>query len=331
MTDLTPRALKQRSRQNLAPLLPEARRVVIVYTAVLAALALGSNGLQLYLSSQISETGGLSGLGLRSVLQTIQEFLTYVNIFFDPFWSAGFLCAMLAAVRGRRPRAADLCSGFRKGFKIIGYLVFQLLVFILLTTLVAQISSMVFLMSSAGEAFYEIMEPLLSDPELVTAEGLLNTELLPLDTLAPTMMPMFAIFGLIFLPLYTWLNYNFRLAMYLIAADNVGGAAAHLLSARLMKGHKWEILKLDLSYWWYYLLGVVITLAGWLDILLPLVGVELPFDPTLMYFATLILHCVLLLALNVWKKCEVECTYLTAFEAIVHPAEEAIADSSTEL
>lgn len=324
MTDLSPRALKERSRQTLASMQTEARRVVIVYTAVLIALAIGSSGLNLYLNSQISGTGGLGGMGLRSVLQSIQDFMSYVNFLFDPFWGAGFLLAMVHTVRGQAPQVRHLAGGFRKIFRMVGYLAFQLLLSLALITLVAQLASFVFLMTPYGAEFNALMEPVMSDPNILTAEGLLNLDLIPTEALVPVMIPMFVIFGLIFTPVYIWLNYHFRMALYLLMTGEMGGTAAHLVSIRLMKGHKWQILKLDLSYWWYYLLGFAISMAAWLDVLLPLVGVELPFDPTVMFFATLILHCGLRLALNVWKKCEVDCTYVTAFEDILREAQESI-------
>ena len=91
MEKLDTRQLQRRGAELAGMHRRECRRLVLVYSGVLAAIALGSNGLNLLLDSQMGSTGGLGGLGLRSWLQTGQQILNLVNLFFGPFWSAGFL------------------------------------------------------------------------------------------------------------------------------------------------------------------------------------------------------------------------------------------------
>ena len=75
------RELKSRA-DNLAEANREGTRsLVLLYCGVLAVLTLGSSGLNLYLNDQISGTGGLSGIGLRSVLSTAQSVLQLVQLF----------------------------------------------------------------------------------------------------------------------------------------------------------------------------------------------------------------------------------------------------------
>lgn len=93
------RELKARASALAEAHRPAVRRVVLLYCGVLAAMTLGSSGLSMYLDSRIGTTGGLDGMGLRSILQTVQEILLFANLYFGPFWSAGFLAAMIGLVR----------------------------------------------------------------------------------------------------------------------------------------------------------------------------------------------------------------------------------------
>ena len=240
---------------------PAAGRLALIYSGVLALLTLAVNSLYLLLDNQIGGTGGLDGMGLRTVLQTLQEVLTYANLLFSPFWSAGFLWAMMSMVRGRTPQAGDLMAGFRRFGRVLGYLAYQFLIVVAVS-------------------------------------------------LAPVL----------FLPLYIWLAYGFRLALYLVMDGAAGGVQAHFLSLRLMRGYKWQLLKLDLSFWWYYALTVLAAVVGYLDVILELMGIAVPVDATVMYFATMGAYCLMQIALALWKKCPVDAAYALAYEAIAHPA-----------
>lgn len=319
MAYLNIRELKRRGSELAGSAVGENRKLVLLYCGVIAALSLGSNGLHLYLDSQIGSTGGLGGLGMRSILQTIQEVLSYVNMFYGYFWSAGFLFAMLGLARGRTPRLGDLREGFRRFGRILGFLAFEFLVVLALLMTAVNLASIVFSFSPLGAKFAEEMGPILNDPNLFTADGMLNLELVPLEAMASAMMPMLGITLLIFVPVYIWVTYGFRMALYLVVERPIGGVRAHFESIRLMRGHKWQLLKLDLSFWWYHGLGLVIMAIGYLDLILALLGVEVPVDATVMFFVTLAAYCVLQTLLCLWKKCEVDAAYVLAFEEIAYP------------
>ncbi len=313
------RELKARAAELTAENRVPARQLVLWYCGVVAVLTLGSSGLNLYLDSQISSTGGLSGIGLRSVLQTIQEILNLVNQFFGPFWSAGFLFAMMSMVRGNQPQCRDLTEGFRRFFRVLGHACFQFMVAVLVLTAAGYLGSIIYALSPLGARLTAELGPILTDPNLITPEGMVNLELIPADTLAAAALPLALITAALFLPMYIWLSYGFRLSLYLVIDRSIGAFQAHFLSLRLMKGHKWSMLKLDLSYWWYYLLTVLFGVVGYLDLILGILGVPLPMDETVMFFATMAAYCVLVTGLSLWKKCQVDASYVLAYEAIAHP------------
>ena len=302
--------------QNREPL----KKLLLIYCGVICALTLGVPALDLFLSDQIGTTGGLAGMRLRTVLQTIREILNLVNQFFGYFWSAGFVIAMMAMVLGREPQTRDLTGGFRRFFRVLGHIAFEFLFVVILMAAAVNLAAMLFSMSPQGGALVRELTAITSDPNLLTPEGLLNVDLIPMELLAAIALPMTIITIVIFLPLYIWLSYGFRLSLYLLLDGTAPSAfQARFVSMRLMKGHKWSMLKLDLSFWWYYLLVTVITAVGYLDVILSLAGIPLPMDETVMFFATIAAYCVLITALSLWKKAQVEASYVLAYEAIAHP------------
>ena len=319
MAILNSRELRARGASAAERFRPEGKRLVLVYCGVLALLGLGANGLHLYLDSQIGNTGGLSGLGLRSILQTVQSVLNFVNMFFGTFWSAGFLVAMLAMVRGRAPRTDDLTGGFRRFGAILAGIVFQVLVTVVVLIGVVNAASILFALTPAGAEFAEAMEPLMTDPNFFTSEGAVNIELIPTDVLISGMLWMGPITLVLFLPVYIWLSYGFRLATFLMMERPIGGFRAHFESLRLMRGHKWQMFRLDLGFWWYHILGVLVSGVGYLDVILALAGVELPVNELVLYFVTLAAYYVLMTGLYLWKKCDVDAAYALAFEQIACP------------
>ena len=324
MAILNTRELRARGAAAAGRFRGEMKPLVLVYCGVIALLSLGSNGLNLYLESQIGNTGGLSGLGMRSVLQTIQSVLNYVNMFFGPFWSAGFLLAVLGMVRGREPRLDHLTGGFRRFGRILGGLAFEFLVVIALSMAAINLASIVFALTPMGQELAAILEPLMTDPNFITAEGVINLELLPVEELYRALLPMMVLTALILVPVFLWLGYCFRMATYLMVERPISGVRAHFESLRLMRGHKWQMLKLDLSFWWYHLLGAVIAAVGYLDVILEMLGIQVGIDPMVMFFGTLVVYYALMMALYLWKKCDVDAAYVLAFEQIAYPEPVAV-------
>lgn len=322
------RELKSRGAALAAANRDSARTLVLLYCGVIAALTLGSSGLNLYLNEQISGTGGLDGLGLRSMLQTVQELLTYVNLIFDPFWSAGFLAAMIAMVRGGTPDRSHMTAGLSRFGKILAYIAVQFLLAVALLVASVYVGTTIYSVSPMGAEYERVLGPLLMDPNVVTPEGVVNWELLPVDLLLRYTMPIMLVCMAVFALLYILLSYRFRLAVYLILTRNEGAVRAHFLSAQLMRGHKWQMLRLDLSWWWYYLLLGAASVVAYLDMMLEMLEIPLPMDPTVMFFVTLGAYCVLFTAICLWKKCQVDASYALVFESIASPEPEEVASET---
>ena len=279
------------------------------------------SGLNLYLNQQIGNTGGLGGLGLRSVLQTAQTLLSYFSTFFTPFWAAGLLHAMIAVARGREAGPSALTQGFRRFGSILGYTLWEMLIYGFLCMILCYVVTYVYMMTPLASEFMAYMEELMKHPDLILSDGTVNMELLALDTLYPMLTPLLVLYALTAIPLVVFLNYQFRMGLFLLVEGIHRGAfGAFLVSTKLMKGHKRQMLKLDLSFWWYYLLEGLLMVVLYLDVVLEAAGVVLPVNSTAAFFLTIVLYGALQLALHYQVKARVDVTYACAYEDIYREA-----------
>ena len=69
------RALKSAARESLAAAPYDPRKLILLHTGVTIAVSLIGTILNFVLSKQIENTGGLGGMGLRSMLSTVQSVL----------------------------------------------------------------------------------------------------------------------------------------------------------------------------------------------------------------------------------------------------------------
>ncbi len=318
MVTLDRKSLKNEARSRLEKLTCDPRMLVLLNTGVMVVLNLLISGLNILLDQQIGNTGGLSGLGTRSILETIQSILSYLSVFFTPFWSAGFLYCVIRLMRSQTAQPSSMLEGFRRFPSIIVFTLNKFFLTMLVATAAVYITTIVFMLSPFARDLTEITTTLMESGKLFLADGTIDMQAFPPDVLMHAAIPMFAIFFVVFLPAFAFVNYSLILGNYLIMEGNrIGGFAAMLLSFRMMKGHRLQMFKLDLSFWWYYLIESLLTVILYLDMLLPLLGVTLPFSPTVGFFVFLILYGILQTAFHLWAKLPVDSTYVLAFETIV--------------
>lgn len=310
MAELNPKELKSQARSILDSTACDHRRLVLIYSGVTVALMLASGGLQLFLSQQISSTGGLAGLGMRSILQTVEVILSYVNMFFGPFWSAGLLSVVIGIVQDQTPQPGNLLDGFRRFGRLLSYLFLEMCIAMIVSTAVVYLSSYVFMVTPAGRTFTEALLPLVSD-------GVLDPASIPTDVLMEAALPLCLVFLAFFIPIYGFISYSMRMSRYLLMSNKqFRSVSALAYSLQYMKGHKLKMLKLDLSYWWYYLLSALITGVGYLDVILINLGIQLPFSSDVAYIVTLALYGVLYLVLDLWMRMQVDTTFVLAYQRI---------------
>ena len=100
--------------------------------------------------------------------------------------------------------------------------------------------------------------------------------------------------------------------------DNPGMRVGMLLreSRRLMKRNRFALFRLDLSLLWYFLLSAMAAIAGYGDVVLPMLGITLPFSETVGYFLFYGIYLVLELAIIYFFLNPVSVTYALAYQSL---------------
>ena len=307
MQPFTSKELKLQARDRLRTTGSNVRQIILIYSGILVLLTLISNGLNLYLNSQISSTGGLSGLSTRSMLQTFQTMIRYATSLFTPFWSAGFVRVAMLWAANEDAVPNDLLGGFRRWGAIVGYLFRFTLMMIFLILGTAYLASTIFALTPYSQPFVDLVVPLVES-------GSMDFSLLPQDQLLAAYTPFLVIWSILFLPIFIFLQYTLRFTLYVIINHpKIRGTQAMAVSAAILRGNKMRLFKLDLSFWWYYGLEFLLAIVCYLDSILPMLGISFPFNETVAYFLFLALYCILQLLLEVWKMPEVSTTYALAY------------------
>lgn len=302
--------LKSRAAERVNAASGDAGKIVLLYIGVSVALSLLVNGLNVLLSQGIDSTGGLSGLSTRSILETAQTVLQYASSIFSPFWQMGFVFAVLHLARGTAAQPGQLLTGFRRAGRVLGYCLLQLSMYCAIGIACSYLATIIFSLTPLSDSLVEILEPIM-------ASGTLDLESLPVDQLISAYLPLFGIMVVIYLPIFIFLNYTLRLTPYFLMDEpGMGAMAAIRSSARAMRGQRFAMFRLDLSFWWYYVVEVCLVIVCYLDMILPLLGVELPMDSNIAFFAALALYGVLELAFQLWLNARVDVTYALAYDDI---------------
>lgn len=287
---------------------PNAGKLVLLHAGIPAALSLVLTALSYVLSSGIDGTGGLSGLGTRSLLESLQNMLQLCSMVFSLFWSYGYVRLVLSWTRGAEAEQHQLWAGFRRWGPVLRSLLLQTLVYFAVVFLACQLSSIVFAMSPFSESMMQLVEQMMTDASFVpTQEQLLQAmgAYLPflLVGMAALVIPVF---------------YRLRLTQYaLMDAPELGAIHAMRVSLSLTKGNCLRLLRLDLSYWWFYLLEIAVTVVYYGDLVLQLAGVETGLSAQVLLALSCVLGLALQLGLYVWRKNQVSTAYALVYDCLL--------------
>ena len=301
------KALKSGADLSLSVAGYNPKKLALIHTGVALAVSLVITILQFVLDREIASTGGLSGIGMRTVLSTVQMTLSTASIFLLPFWEIGFSRASLLMAGGRTTTPSDLAEGFRRMMPILRLFLLQLLMYLGIALLSANIASFVFMMTPFASELVETLTPLTSDPAALE-QALADSDFLM--QLLPKMIPMYVILAILFGILAIPLFYRFRMSQFAIMDEpKIGALAAMHTSSHIMRGHRFHLFRLDLHFWWFYLAHILVTAVGWLDQLLPAIGIDLPMHADVSFFLFYIVHIALSLLIAWQFTARVQTTY----------------------
>lgn len=294
---------------------PQEKKIVLIYGIVITVLALLSTVVSYLLGLRIDRLGGLSNMSTRSTLSTLQSMLPLVQSMIAMCITLGYTAAMLRIARGQYSSPNTIRLGFDRFWVLLRCAVIQGFIYAGLVIAAVYVASMLFVLSPWSAAFYEQAAPLLSQSTLLSPEAVLDES--AAMALLPSMIPMFimVIVGSLFLVVPT--AFRFRMVNYiLIDKPGIGALAALRESRKMMRRNCLKLLKLDFSYWWYFLILLAVSLVGNLDLYLPLIGVELPMSPDFAFFFFFILYLVLQLAAWYFLRNRMETAYALAYDSL---------------
>lgn len=312
MITLQPKELKKEAALRLATTHGNHSKVAFVYSAV----ALGAGFLTLLVhfitGMMIDNTGGLGDLGTRAILESIDMiFSLAVNVLL-PLWTFGMIRTALAMCRQKRTEPRDLLRGFSRWGLYLRLCIFEGLIYFILMYASLQAITMLISFTPLADGIVEAFTPYLEDPELLDAA---MADPATMMGLLKAMMPVLILWAAGLPVLLVPVSYALRLAVYRIGdEDRPGAFRAIRQSRKMMKGHKMQLFKLDLSFWWYYLIQILLALL--LEVPVFLAGTVIPLSIevlTLIAGAVQALGCLLLYQKHLLK---VQTTYALFYDTL---------------
>lgn len=301
--------LCQHADTKLSGAIYPPRKLALLHTGAAAALSLLLAVVNFLLQQSIDQTGGLSGMATRSILQTLQTTLQFASVLILPFWEISFIRAAILTGRGEPAVPKTLLSGFHRFGAVLRLYLMQALIYIGITIVATQLATMIFMLTPLSNPVVALMESMPLD-----SEGMLTWDIQALSALLPKLIPVYILIVVFLIALSIPIFYRLRLSQYAIMDDTeIGAIAAMRISRRLMHGKCLALLRLDLRLWWYYALqlGAVVLCYG--DTLLSLLGVSLPLSPGAAYFLFYMLYLVCQLALAWFFKSRVAAIYTQVY------------------
>lgn len=315
MAVLKPSQLRLEAEEALQKAAYHPKRLVLIHTAASLGVALLITVLNFILSRQIAGTGGLAGLGTRSLLETAQSVLEFISMVATPFWEIGLIFAVICWIKGTDAEPGSLLQGFRRIGQVLLLQLLRGLLFMSLGMGVLNFCIILFMATPLSGNMTQLMTPLIMDgmsPQQM--EAMMNSAEFMAATgeaLLPLMAIVFALFAAVALPFYYRLRF-----MEFSVMDGNGAMAAMVHSMRMTKKNCLQLVKLDLSFWWYYLLQLLCLVLCYGDLILPALQIQLPFTDDTAFFLFFLLgsacQCLLF-----WQcRGKVLATYGMAYRAL---------------
>ena len=291
------------------------RKIVMIY----AGLTLGLTGLVMVLDYvlglQIDNFGGLSNLGKKAMLSSVRSMLPFIQSLLNMCLNLGYVAAMLRIARGMYTSPQTLRLGFDRFWLLMRCSIFRGLIMAAVVFVCLYFGIMIFMMLPVSDSAVEIVTPLLSQVSMLDNSIVIDDATYTL--LMEAMIPAFVICGILMLVLGVPVLYNYRMVDYVIIdRPGTGAMAALRESKRMMRGNRFALLKLDVSLWWYYLATGAATVICYGDMLLPMLGIELPVSERFAYFAFYVLYLMATFAILVFLRNRVEVAYALAYDAV---------------
>ena len=308
------REIKNTSEERLRQS-PSQQKIVVIYAALTLGLMALVTVTNYVLGLQMDNFGGLSNLGKRTMLSSVQSMLPVVQSLLIMCLDLGYIAAMLRIARGMYSSPQTLRLGFDRFWLLLRCGIFKGLIMTGVTFVSMYLGIMLFLLTPFSKAAVEVLAPIISQISLLDTGIVIDD--VTYGLLMEAMLPAFGICGILMLILGGPMYYNFRMVNYIIIDKPAIGAMMALReSKKMMKGNRLQLLKLDISLWWYYLATGLAMLVCYGDLLLPMVGVNLPVPETVSFFGFYVLYLAASFGIHFFLRNRAEVCYALAYDAV---------------
>ena len=176
------------------------------------------------------------------------------------------------------------------------------------------LATTIFMMTPLSQELVSLLLPL-TQSATVTG-GILADEALYAQ-LTTAMEPVLLLCAALFLPAMAAALFPYRLAEYVVI-DRPGLSAFAALreSRRMLRGSKFALLKLDISFWWYYAALILAMAVCYGDQILPALGISLPWPAEAAYLIFYGLYLAVQFGVYVFLRPRVEVTYALAYDTL---------------
>ena len=291
---MDPRNAKEAARNLLAQASHDPNKLALLYAGASVIFSLLCAVISYLLGIAADNASGLSGLATRSLLQSGQSVISMANTVILLFWQFGLVSAVLAYSRSEEVDHNNLLDGFRLWGPVLRLSFLLLIVIVGVIMACSYISTFIFTLSPLSDTLYANMQAMEESGQEIVIDDQLIVQMLP------HMWGLLVIFVLLLLFIALPVFYRYRMCEFAIMDGASGARAAILESKRLSINHRMGMFKLDLSFWWFYLLQGLIAAVAYLDILIPLTGITLPIPAEGVYWIILALSLGLQFLIT-WK------------------------------
>lgn len=292
----------------------DPKKVVLVYAGIVALSSLVVTVVQDLLDGQISQTGGIQNIGTRSMLTTADTVLTIVQLLLVMCLTLGYTGSMLRIARGQYASPNSLKAGGERIWVLLRTRLLQMLIMTAAAFALCFLVVNVCLLTPLSNRMIAVMST-------VSAEVLLADDL-ALMGLYSAMLPIMLIYLVALVPLLWYFSCTYRMVDYLlIDRPQLGAFGALRESRRMMQGNMTMMLRVDLSFWWYYLLQALVSVLVYLNMVLALFAIGLP--PEVLYWGTVVLYLAADFALRYFFSNKVAVTYALFYDSLCPKQEQS--------
>ena len=293
----------------------QAKRIAAIYAGVTLGLSALVTIVGLVLDAMMSGATGLSGMGRRTILSSAQSMLPWVVALITMCVELGYQAAMLRVARGQYTSPQTLRLGFDRFWVLLRCTLLEGLILFGIAFGGIYIATMLFMFTPFSSRAVELLTPVLENVTLLNPEMVLDEALY--GQLMQAMIPAFVMCVIVVAAAAIPVLYRLRMARFVIIDKPGTGALAALRESRkMMKGNCLKLLKLDVSLWPYYIGCVFASLLCYGDMLLPMVGVTLPFSDTVSYYLFFALYLAVQFVVYYFLRNPAETAYAIAYDSI---------------